>query len=65
MSAHLTKLTNRAGITVGLINDIPTCEELVPRIVREAEEIIRGVSASISIDGEQEAWDKVTRESKL
>jgi hypothetical protein len=48
------------------VNDIPTCGELVPRIVREAEEIIRGVSASISIDGGEEAWGKVaTRESKL
>jgi nitronate monooxygenase len=25
----------------GLINDIPTCKDLVDRIVREAEEIIR------------------------
>lgn len=29
-----------AGVTIGLINDIPTCEELVSRIEREAEEII-------------------------
>jgi nitronate monooxygenase len=27
---------------MGLINDIPTCKELVERIVREAEEMIRG-----------------------
>jgi nitronate monooxygenase len=25
-----------------LIHDIPTCEELIGRIVRDAEEIIRG-----------------------
>ncbi len=29
-----------AGQVMGLINDIPTCEELISRIVREAEEII-------------------------
>jgi len=31
-----------AGQTQGLIHDIPSCKELVARIVREAEEIIRG-----------------------
>jgi NADH:quinone reductase (non-electrogenic) len=30
-----------AGQTQGLIHDIPTCAELIARIVREAEEIIR------------------------
>ena len=30
-----------AGLVQGLIHDIPTCEELVSRIVREAEDIIR------------------------
>ncbi|MDE2112744.1 MAG: nitronate monooxygenase [Alphaproteobacteria bacterium] len=30
-----------AGLIQGLIHDIPSCEELVTRIVREAEEIIR------------------------
>ncbi|KAI0073191.1 inosine monophosphate dehydrogenase [Panus rudis PR-1116 ss-1] len=29
-----------AGVSVGLIKDIPTCEELVKRIEREAEEVI-------------------------
>jgi len=29
-----------AGMVQGIINDIPSCEELVSRIVREAEEII-------------------------
>lgn len=29
-----------AGMVVGLIDDIPTCEELITRIVEEAEEII-------------------------
>ena len=31
-----------AGMIQGLIHDIPTCQELVSRIVREAEEIIEG-----------------------
>jgi nitronate monooxygenase len=30
------------GMVQGLIKDIPTCEELISRIVREAEEIITG-----------------------
>jgi len=29
-----------AGIAIGLINDIPTCEELLGRIEKEAEEVI-------------------------
>ena len=32
-----------AGVTVGLIKDIPTCEELVSTIEREAEAIIDGL----------------------
>jgi NADH:quinone reductase (non-electrogenic) len=31
-----------AGMVQGLIHDIPTCEELISRIVREAEDIVRG-----------------------
>jgi len=31
-----------AGTVMGIIKDIPTCRELVERIVREAEEMIRG-----------------------
>ncbi|MDQ8728591.1 nitronate monooxygenase family protein [Bradyrhizobium sp. LHD-71] len=31
-----------AGQVQGLINDIPTCAELITRIVRDAEQIIRG-----------------------
>lgn len=30
------------GMVAGLIHDIPTCQELLDRIVREAEEIVRG-----------------------
>jgi NAD(P)H-dependent flavin oxidoreductase YrpB (nitropropane dioxygenase family) len=33
-----------AGLVLGLIKDIPTCEELLSRIEREAEEIISGMS---------------------
>lgn len=35
-----------AGMVLGLINDIPTVEDLVTRIVAEAEEIIKGRLAS-------------------
>jgi NAD(P)H-dependent flavin oxidoreductase YrpB (nitropropane dioxygenase family) len=31
-----------AGMVQGLIHDIPSCEELITRMVREAEDIIRG-----------------------
>ena len=30
------------GMVVGLINDIPTCKELIDRIMAQADEIIRG-----------------------
>jgi NAD(P)H-dependent flavin oxidoreductase YrpB (nitropropane dioxygenase family) len=30
------------GTVMGLIDDIPTCEELISRIVREAEDLING-----------------------
>uniref|UniRef100_A0A8H7XMB8 Nitronate monooxygenase n=1 Tax=Psilocybe cubensis TaxID=181762 RepID=A0A8H7XMB8_PSICU len=33
-----------AGITIGLINDIPTCEELLRRFERETEEIVSGLN---------------------
>jgi nitronate monooxygenase len=31
-----------AGMVQGLIHDIPTCQELIDRIIREAEEIVKG-----------------------
>jgi len=34
-----------AGVAMGLIKDIPSCEELVSRIEREAEEIIGGMAS--------------------
>lgn len=33
-----------AGIAVGLIDDIPTCEELLKRFERDAEAIIDGLA---------------------
>ncbi len=36
-----------AGLVQGLINDIPTCEVLVSRIVADAEQIIKGRMASM------------------
>ena len=30
-----------AGQVIGLINDIPTCEELISRMVTEAKETLR------------------------
>jgi NAD(P)H-dependent flavin oxidoreductase YrpB (nitropropane dioxygenase family) len=35
------------GQSIGLIHDIPTCEELIERMVREAKEQIANVSAMI------------------
>jgi nitronate monooxygenase len=40
-----------AGTVMGLIHDVPTCDELVSRIVGEAEQIITGrLSAMVSAD---------------
>ena len=36
-----------AGIVLGLIKDISTCEELLRRIERESEEVIGGMSALV------------------
>lgn len=36
-----------SGMAVGLIHDIPRCVELIPRIVRDAEDIIRGRMAGM------------------
>ncbi len=38
-----------AGMVAGLIHDIPTCRELVHRIVSEAEEIISGRLARVQV----------------
>jgi nitronate monooxygenase len=36
------------GMVVGLINDIPTCKELIDRIMAQADEIIRGRLARLA-----------------
>ncbi len=36
------------GMVVGLINDIPTCKELIDRIMAQADEIIRGRLARLT-----------------
>lgn len=41
-SGELERGVWSAGMVIGLIDDIPTCEELVARIVAEAEDIIAG-----------------------
>ncbi|THG96128.1 hypothetical protein EW026_g5647 [Hermanssonia centrifuga] len=43
-----------AGISIGLINDCPTCEELVSRIEREAEEVIDRL-AKLKVDNKEKA----------
>jgi NAD(P)H-dependent flavin oxidoreductase YrpB (nitropropane dioxygenase family) len=50
-----------AGIAIGLINDIPTCEALVQRIGNEAEAIIRHMNGLIREDPQRGK----ARESKL
>src|SRR5439155_24461764 len=37
-----------AGMTVGLIHDIPTCAELVSRMVAEAEDVVSRAAAMIA-----------------
>jgi hypothetical protein len=57
----------RAGISIGLIDDIPTCEVLVARIVSEAEAEISKMSGMVSVSGADEAWERSqrAREAKL
>ncbi|ETR74728.1 nitronate monooxygenase [Afipia sp. P52-10] len=43
-----------AGQIQGLIHDIPTCAELITRIVRDAEEIIRGRLESMIVGGKRQ-----------
>ncbi|HZZ45783.1 MAG TPA: nitronate monooxygenase family protein [Pseudonocardia sp.] len=44
-----------AGMVQGLIRDIPTCAELISRIVRDAEEIIRGRLAALLLEPQSAA----------
>jgi len=36
-----------AGVCIGLINDIPTCDELVRRMEKEAEDVVNGLQRTI------------------
>jgi nitronate monooxygenase len=38
-----------AGMVQGLIHDIPTCQELIERIIADAEAIIRGRLAGMLV----------------
>lgn len=38
-----------AGVTVGLINDIPTCKELIDRLEREVEEIVSNLTRVVQV----------------
>jgi hypothetical protein len=60
-----TSPDDRAGITIGLINDIPTCEVLVNRITSEAEEAIQKMHGMISIENGEAVWQRSQRQAKL
>lgn len=47
LNAILSLLTVRAGIAIGLIDDIPTCASLIERIDQEASDVIKGLSGLI------------------
>lgn len=66
-SIHLEGADDSAGISIGLIDDIPTCEVLVARIVNEAEAEINKMSGMMNVSGADEAWERSqrTREAKL
>lgn len=55
---------SRAGIAVGLIDDIPACQDLVNRIIKEAESQINRLNVAVSVQGGEEAWSS-GRSSKL
>ena len=38
------------GVSVGLVDDIPTCQELIQRMVLEAEGIIYGMGRLVKVD---------------
>jgi len=48
-SGDLSRGVFWAGMVQGLIHDIPTCEELVARVVRDAEQILRGRLAGMFV----------------
>jgi len=49
MDGDLTEGSIPAGQGVGLIRDIPTCRELIERIVAEAEKILRQTAVKVSV----------------
>ncbi len=48
-SGDLTKGVFWAGMVQGLIHDVPTCEQLIDRIIEDAEAIVRGRLASMLV----------------
>jgi NADH:quinone reductase (non-electrogenic) len=38
-----------AGIAIGLINDIPTCEELIQRLESDVEKIVSDLSGLVQV----------------
>lgn len=36
-----------AQVSIGLINDVPTCEELMRRMEKEAEDVVNGLQRTI------------------
>lgn len=41
-----------AGITLGLIDDIPTCKELIDRLEREVGEFVSGLTRVVRVQQE-------------
>ena len=52
------------GVVMGLIDDVPTCEELVRRMVADAERVITGRLPSM-VGGRSGLWSMVAGRSKL
>ena len=52
------------GVVMGLIDDVPTCEELVRRMVADAERVITGRLPSM-VGGRSGLWSMVAGRSRL
>jgi cell division ATPase FtsA len=39
-----------AGVSLGLINDIPTCQQLVDNVIAEAEDVIIGLRSKVVVN---------------
>lgn len=46
---HITAQIWTAGPAIGLIHDIPTCQDLLSRIEREVEGILEGLSKTVVV----------------